>query len=73
MGRSRMSIVKRQREIKKAEKAAMKRAKKHGTTPTVFTEPQPTFRLTDEGVVSGTAEESEENEETEGTEGTEEG
>lgn len=47
MGRSRMSLVKRQRELKKAEKAAHKRAKRHGAVEEVFTEPQPTVRLTD--------------------------
>ena len=46
MGRSRMSLVKRQRELKKAEKAAQKRAKRHGTPEAVFTEPKPTVRLT---------------------------
>ena len=47
MGRSRMSLVKRQRELKKAEKAAHKRAKRHGAVEEIFTEPQPTVRLTD--------------------------
>ncbi len=47
MGRSRMSLVKRQRELKKAEKAAQKRAKRHGAVEETFTEPQPTVRLTD--------------------------
>lgn len=45
MGRSRNTILKRQRELKKAEKAASKRAKRHGTSPEGFTEPQPTVRL----------------------------
>jgi hypothetical protein len=40
-----MSLVKRQRELKKAEKAAQKRAKRHGTPEAVFTEPKPTVRL----------------------------
>jgi len=48
MGRSRMSVVKRQRELKKAEKAAQKRAKRHGAREEVFTEPQPTVRLSDQ-------------------------
>ena len=40
MGRStRTSIQKRQREIKKAEKAAEKRAKRHGKPVAGFTEP----------------------------------
>jgi hypothetical protein len=43
MGRSsRTSILKRQREIKKAEKAAGKRAKRHGKPVDGFTEPRPT-------------------------------
>ena len=40
--RSRMSILKRQRELKKAEKAAHKRARRHGIRDE-FTEPTPTF------------------------------
>ena len=47
MGRSRMSVVKRQRELRKAEKAAQKRAKRHGTKEEAFTEPQPTVRVSD--------------------------
>ena len=47
MGRSRMSIIKRQREAKKAEKAAQKRAKRLGIKEEVFAEPQPTVRLSD--------------------------
>lgn len=43
--KSRMSILKRQRELKKAEKAARKRSKKHGTVDEVFSEPQPTVRF----------------------------
>jgi len=42
--RSRMSIVKRQRELKKAERAARKRAKRHGIIQEGFTEPLPTGR-----------------------------
>ena len=42
--RSRMSIVKRQRELKKAERAAQKRAKRHGIVQEGFTEPVPTGR-----------------------------
>ena len=45
MGRSRMSLVKRQRELKKAEKAAQKRAKRHGIPEVTFVEPQPTVRV----------------------------
>jgi len=45
MGRSRMSILKRQRELKKVEKAAMKRAKRHGTPEIAFIEPRPTVSL----------------------------
>ena len=42
--RSRMSIVKRQRELKKAERAAQKRAKRHGIIQEGFSEPVPTGR-----------------------------
>lgn len=45
MGRSRMSLVKRQRELRKAEKAAQKRAKRHGIPEVAFVEPQPTVRV----------------------------
>ncbi len=37
--KSRMSILKRQREVKRKEKAARKRAKKHGRPVEGFTEP----------------------------------
>ena len=48
MGRSsRTSILKRQREIKKAERAAEKRARRHGKPVDGFTEPQPTVTLDD--------------------------
>jgi len=40
--RSRMTILKRQRELKKAEKAAHKRAKRHGVIEEGSTEPTPT-------------------------------
>jgi len=40
--RSRMSILKRQRELRKSEKAAQKRAKRHGVVIEGFTEPAPT-------------------------------
>ena len=40
--RSRMSILKRQRELKKAEKAAHKRAKRHGLVMQPEAEPMPT-------------------------------
>lgn len=45
--RSRMSMLKRQRELKKAEKAARKRAKKHGVHEEGFTEPRPTVSMRD--------------------------
>lgn len=61
MGRSRMSVVKRQRELKKAEKAAQKRAKRHGTKEEVFTEPQPTVRLSDFDGTTDSQDESDEN------------
>jgi len=41
--RSRMSILKRQRELKKSEKAAHKRAKRHGQALPGFQEPTPTI------------------------------
>lgn len=40
--RSRMSILKRQRELKKAEKAAHKRAKRHGIPIMEMAEPRAT-------------------------------
>ena len=45
--RSRMSMLKRQRELKKSEKAARKRAKKHGVHEEGFTEPRPTVSMRD--------------------------
>jgi len=42
-----MSMLKRQRELKKTEKAARKRAKKHGIHEEGFTEPRPTFSMGD--------------------------
>jgi hypothetical protein len=43
-----MAVPKRQRELRKAEKAARKRAKRHGTPlPGPFMEPQPTVRIAD--------------------------
>ena len=41
--RSRMSILKRQRELKKSEKAAKKRSKRHGISEPLFHEPTPTI------------------------------
>jgi hypothetical protein len=38
-----MSILKRQRELKKAEKAAAKRAKRHGRPQELAPEPVPTL------------------------------
>jgi hypothetical protein len=37
-----MSMLKRQRELKKAEKAAQKRAKRHGIPEQTYFEPRPT-------------------------------
>lgn len=48
---SRMTMLKRQREAKKADKAAEKRAKRHGTTRPVATEPRPTIDI---GALTGT-------------------
>ena len=45
--KSRMTMLKRQRELKKAEKAAKKRAKRQGTQDEFFVEPQPTIRFED--------------------------
>ena len=45
--RSRMSMLKRQRELKKNEKAARKRAKKHGVHEEGFSEPRPTVFMSD--------------------------
>ena len=59
MGRSRMSLVKRKRELKKAEKAAHKRAKRHGIQEIEFTEPKPTVRLSEADEPSDSPEESE--------------
>ena len=39
-----MSMFKRQREMEKSEKAARKRAKRHGIREVGFTEPVPTVR-----------------------------
>ncbi len=40
--RSRMTILKRQRELRKAEKAARKRARRHGVQQGESVEPRPT-------------------------------
>jgi hypothetical protein len=45
-----MSILKRQRELKKAEKARLKRAKRHGGGEETSVEPQPTVRLSELGM-----------------------
>ena len=45
--RSRMSMLKRQRELRKAEKAAQKRAKRHGPHEGGLVEPRPTVRFSD--------------------------
>ena len=42
-----MSILKRQRELKKSEKAAEKRARRHGLTPQPEAEPLPTIGASD--------------------------
>ena len=38
-----MSILKRQRELKKSEKAAKKRSRRHGIREPLFQEPTPTI------------------------------
>ena len=68
MGRSRMSLVKRQRELKKAEKAAQKRAKRYGAAEETFTEPQPTVRLTDPATLSDSPDDSDDSDESDETE-----
>jgi len=55
-----MSILKRQRELKNAEKAARKRARRHGLPEPGVTEPQPTARLTE---VSASSEENDQTQE----------
>ncbi|HXV76917.1 MAG TPA: hypothetical protein VD788_11440 [Candidatus Polarisedimenticolaceae bacterium] len=45
--RSRTSILKRQRELRKAEKAAQKRARRHGVSLDPMKEPVPTVSLAD--------------------------
>ena len=62
MGQSRMSVVKRQRELRKAEKAAQKRAKRHGIPDPVFTEPKPKVRLSDQNESTDSPEETKESE-----------
>ena len=59
--RSRMSILKRQRELKKSEKAARKRSRRHGIREPLFQEPTPTIVS---GGLFGSAE-PEDNDETE--------
>ena len=59
--RSRMSVLKRQREAKKADKAAAKRAKRQGTPQPVFTEPKPTVDI---GALTEGKHEKDETEET---------
>ena len=47
MAKSRTSIMKRQRELKKAQKAAEKRARRQGRVEQGFEEPRPTFSFAD--------------------------
>ena len=70
--RSRMSILKRQRELKKSEKAARKRAKRHGFSIEEPMEPRPTIVAADfdgvepaEGEATEDAAPAQETEETE--------
>ena len=56
--RSRMSILKRQREIRKAEKASRKRAKRHGLLEEGSEEPRPTVGAADFMAPSPDAEEA---------------
>ena len=55
--RSRMSVLKRQRELKKAEKAAHKRAKRHGQPIAMGFEPTPTFSASQLGAPATEADE----------------
>lgn len=57
--RSRMSMLKRQRELKKNEKAARKRAKKHGIHEEGFSEPRPTVFMSDLAGGASSAEDDE--------------
>ncbi len=59
-----MSILKRQRELKKSEKAARKRSKRHGISEPLFHEPTPTI-LTGGLFGGGESDEADENEENE--------
>ncbi len=43
-----MSILKRQRELKKSEKASRKRARRHGLPEEPMMEPRPTFGAAEE-------------------------
>jgi hypothetical protein len=45
--RTHMTMQKRQRELRRAEKAARKRAKRHGHALETHTEPTPTVDVTD--------------------------
>ena len=47
MAKSHTSIMKRQRELKKAQKAAEKRARRQGRVEQGFEEPRPTFSFAD--------------------------
>ena len=46
--RSRMTMLKRQRELRKAEKARHKRAAKHGRAEEELVEPRPTWQAAPE-------------------------
>ena len=56
--RSHTAVLKRQRELRKAEKASLKRAKRHGKQVGPFVEPRPTVRLSDQPEGSDTPDES---------------
>jgi hypothetical protein len=64
--RSRMSVLKRQRELKKAEKAAHKRARRHGQPIAMGFEPTPTFLGKQLGGAESETEDSSAPEESEG-------
>ncbi len=54
-----MSVLKRQRELKKIEKAARKRARRHGQSLEPNPEPRPTVDISKMGGLDATSEEDE--------------
>ena len=56
--KSRMSILKRQRELRNAEKAARKRARRHGLPEPGQAEPRPTVALSQDSEADETDEQT---------------